>query len=147
MGLTFIPKLYRAGLLVTGDAAVMVSGRHGTDLAMLTGKLAAETVIQAKAKGDFSEKTLAIYFHKLSNTYFMQDIKETKKNLQYYQKHQDADYLIATTANELAYQYFNEEMITNKERLEKIKTILVTKQLPFKTVTDIYQAYKHWGVF
>lgn len=146
-GLTFIPKLYRAGLLVTGDAAVMVSGRHGTDLAMLTGKLAAETVIQAKAKGDFSEKTLAIYFHKLSNTYFMQDIKETKKNLQYYQKHQDADYLIATTANELAYQYFNEEMITNKERLEKIKTILVTKQLPFKTVTDIYQAYKHWGVF
>lgn len=146
-GFAFIPKLYRSGLLVTGDAAVMVSGRHGTDLAMLTGKLAAETVIQAKAKGDFSEKMLSIYSYKLSRTYFVQDIKDDKKNLEYYQKRQDSDYLIASTANELAYQFFNEEMLSNRERQKKLLDIIESKQFPFKTLADIYEAYKHWGVF
>ena len=55
-GYNNIAELYDDGIIVTGDAAMLVSGRHGTDAAMLSGKYAAETVIQAKAKGGFSKK-------------------------------------------------------------------------------------------
>ena len=74
-GYKFIPELYADGVIVIGDAAVMISGRHGTDLAMLSGKFAGETVVQAKAKGDFTSKMLVNYQHKLNNSFFMEDIK------------------------------------------------------------------------
>ena len=50
-----IPKLYMAGLLVVGDAAMLVNSffREGSNLAMISGKLAAEAVIRAKEKGDY----------------------------------------------------------------------------------------------
>ena len=56
-----IAELYDDGIIVTGDAAMLVSGRHGTAAAMLSGKYAAETVIQAKTKGAISKKTLSAY--------------------------------------------------------------------------------------
>lgn len=146
-GYAFIPKLYFSGLLVIGDAAMMISGRRGTDLAMLTGKYAAETVILAKAKGDFTGKMLATYAHKLNSTFFMKDIKTGKNSLDYYKKHQDSDYLLASTANELAYQFFTVDMLSDKERQEKMIGTVLAKQLPFKTAVDLYEAYKNWEVF
>jgi electron transfer flavoprotein-quinone oxidoreductase len=62
-GYNSMPKLYSDGILIAGDAAQMVNASHreGSNLAMTAGRLAAETVIEAKKKGDFSAKTLSAY--------------------------------------------------------------------------------------
>lgn len=146
-GYKFIPKLYADGVVIVGDAAVMISGRHGTDLAMLSGKFAGETVVQAKAKGDFTTKTLATYQHKLSSSFFMQDIKSGKDSLKYFEKYPDSDYLISNIANEFGYNFFRENLITSKERKKIIAKELFTKQSPYKSIVDLYSAYQHWGVF
>ncbi|MDW7675485.1 MAG: FAD-dependent oxidoreductase, partial [Bacillota bacterium] len=54
-GYEAMPKLYRHGLMIVGDAAMLVNGIHreGSNLAMISGKIAAETAIRAKERGDF----------------------------------------------------------------------------------------------
>src|SRR5215472_11385822 len=73
-----IPKVYGPGYLVCGDAAMLSNPVHreGSNLAMESGRLAAETVIHAKEVGDFSERRLAEYKAKLDNSWIMADMKK-----------------------------------------------------------------------
>ncbi len=79
-GFNSMPPLAADGFLVAGDAAQMTNPayREGSNLAMTSGKLAGETVIEAKVKGDFSAQTLSAYRHKLEASYVLQDMEEIK---------------------------------------------------------------------
>ncbi len=76
-----IPKVYGPGYLVCGDAAMLSNPVHreGSNLAMESGHLAAQTVIHAKEKGDFSERTLAEYRGKLDHSWIMADMRKYDK--------------------------------------------------------------------
>lgn len=75
-----IPKLYADGVLIIGDSAMFVNNMHweGTNLAMISGKLAGETAIDAINKKDFSANTLALYQKKLENSFVLKDLKSYK---------------------------------------------------------------------
>jgi len=81
-GVSRIPKLFTGGMLVAGDAAGLVlSGGvflEGVNLAIASGRLAAETVLYAFDKGDFSEKTMAVYGAKLKESFVLQDMNRYK---------------------------------------------------------------------
>ncbi len=72
-----IPKLCANGVMIAGDAAMLVDNLHweGTNLAMISGKLAAETAIEALAKEDFTEETLCAYQEKLEDSFVMKDLR------------------------------------------------------------------------
>lgn len=71
-----IPTLSGAGVMVVGDAAMLVNNMHweGTNLAMISGKIAGETAITALSKGDFSEKMLSKYPEALEKSFVMKDL-------------------------------------------------------------------------
>ena len=71
-----IPKLYADGVMIVGDAAMLVNNLHweGTNLALVSGKLAAETAINALNLNDYTEKTLCIYEKKLKKSFVMKDL-------------------------------------------------------------------------
>lgn len=77
-----IPTLFGAGVMIAGDAAMLVNNLHweGTNLAMISGKIAGETALKALARGDFSEKMLSRYQKELENSFVMKDLK-TYRNL------------------------------------------------------------------
>src|SRR5208283_5216244 len=79
-GFKSMPPLAADGFLVAGDAAQMVNAayREGSNLAMTSGKLAGETVVEAKKKGDFSKATLSAYMDKLKASYVWPDLEEVK---------------------------------------------------------------------
>jgi electron transfer flavoprotein-quinone oxidoreductase len=79
-GYKSMPPLYADGFLVAGDAAQMTNPayREGSNMAMTAGRLAGETVIEAKKKGDFSGATLSAYAAKLKAGYVLQDMEDTK---------------------------------------------------------------------
>lgn len=75
-----LPKeIYADGVMLVGEAAnlLMNSGKaiQGMDYAMHSGILAAETVIEAKEKNDFSAASLKTYRTKLENSYVLKDLK------------------------------------------------------------------------
>ena len=76
-GFNEIPKLYDDGVLVVGDAGMLVNNLHweGTNLAMISGKLAGETAIHALDIKDFSKESLKLYSKKLENSFIIKDLK------------------------------------------------------------------------
>ena len=75
-----MPKeLYTDGALIAGEAAnlLMNAGKaiQGMDYAMRSGILAAETIIKAKEKNDFSAQTLKAYRKALNESYVMKDMR------------------------------------------------------------------------
>jgi electron transfer flavoprotein-quinone oxidoreductase len=76
-GFHSVPKLYKAGVMVAGDAAMLVNNVHweGTNLAMASGRFAAETAIQALENEDYSEYQLALYEKMLRSSYVMKDLE------------------------------------------------------------------------
>jgi electron transfer flavoprotein-quinone oxidoreductase len=81
-GYDAIPQLSSHGLLIAGDAAGLVNAtmyHEGSNLAMRSGQLAAEAVIQAKLVGDFSRKTLSLYDAMLREDFLMDDLRNSRK--------------------------------------------------------------------
>jgi len=75
-----MPKeLYTDGALIAGEAAnlLMNAGKaiQGMDYAMRSGILAAETIVEAKEKGDYSKNTLKAYRTVLEKSYVMKDMR------------------------------------------------------------------------
>lgn len=81
-GFKKIPAIAGAGVMIVGDAAMLVNNLHweGTNLAMISGKLAGETAVVALSKGDFSENSLDRYRVELEKSFVMKDLK-TYRNL------------------------------------------------------------------
>jgi electron transfer flavoprotein-quinone oxidoreductase len=75
-----LPKLYIDGALLVGDAAMLVNplNREGSNFAMISGKLAAETVIRAKEMNDFSAATLAFYRELLEESFILKDLHKIR---------------------------------------------------------------------
>lgn len=72
-----VPQLYANGVMIAGDAGMLVNNLHweGTNLAMISGKLAGETAILALQKEDFSEELLIRYQEKLEDSFVLKDLK------------------------------------------------------------------------
>jgi len=74
-----IPKLYGDGVLVTGDAAALCANLgftiRGMDLAVESGRLAAQTVLAAREKGDFSVAALSAYQTALEASFVLPCVK------------------------------------------------------------------------
>ena len=74
-----VPRLYSDGMLLAGDAAGLCYtngiNQEGMNLAITSGFLAAETVLDAFAKADFSAKQLSQYRDRLEESFVLRDMK------------------------------------------------------------------------
>ncbi|MBI5888498.1 MAG: FAD-dependent oxidoreductase [Deltaproteobacteria bacterium] len=80
-GFSAMPELTKDGLILCGDAGGLVNPslyKEGSNLAMASGVFAAETVIEAKKRGDFSKAALDAYVEKLENSFVLKDMKRFK---------------------------------------------------------------------
>lgn|GEM_PF-134093 len=73
-----IPPLVHPSCLIVGDAAGLVNGVQGLNLAMLSGEMAAKTLITAKHLNDFSRRQLSLYKELLDDSYIMQDLRANR---------------------------------------------------------------------
>ena len=75
-----VPLLFGSGVMVCGDAAMFVNNMHweGTNLAMISGKIAGETAVIALGKQDFSETSLSHYQEELENSFIIKDLRTYK---------------------------------------------------------------------
>lgn len=81
-GYNAVPKLYGNGWMIVGDSAGLVNSVHreGSNLAMTSGRLAAETAIELRAAGKaLSATNLALYKRKLDESFVMKDLKKYRR--------------------------------------------------------------------
>jgi electron transfer flavoprotein-quinone oxidoreductase len=76
-----VGQLSHHGVVVVGDAAGLVNAsmyHEGANLAMLSGRLAAEAAIQAHLLGDFSRSCLSLYDRMLRESFVMEDLRRLR---------------------------------------------------------------------
>lgn len=133
-----VPKLYADGVLIAGDAAMFVNNIHweGTNLAMISGKLAGETAVQALNKKDFSTNILSLYQKKLEKSFIIKDLKSykdimniahgrAKSYLEYYPHKIQEFFEMFTSVDSIPkrtkYRGFIKSIFTDRNPLELIK--------------------------
>jgi electron transfer flavoprotein-quinone oxidoreductase len=82
-GYSGIGKLFGEGILVTGDAAGLALNTgiivRGMEFAIASGVFAAQTVIGATKKNDFSAQSLSEYETLLKNSFVLKDMETFRK--------------------------------------------------------------------
>jgi electron transfer flavoprotein-quinone oxidoreductase len=90
-GYDMIPTLYDNGIVAIGDAAHLVINVgytvRGMDLAIESAVAAAQAIVEAKAKADFSATTLAKYKQLLDDSFVMRDMKHFSKFPHFMENH------------------------------------------------------------
>jgi electron transfer flavoprotein-quinone oxidoreductase len=80
-GFKEIPQLYGDGWVVVGDAAQLNNAIHreGSNLAMTSGRIAAEAIFQVKSRREpMTAENLALYKTMLDKSFVMKDLKKYK---------------------------------------------------------------------
>lgn len=145
-----IPLLFGAGVMVCGDAAMFVNNLHweGTNLAMISGKLAGETAIIALGKRDYSEHALTYYQEHLENSFIMKDLntyKDLMSGISMRAEHFLGYY--PKKINEFFEMFEAVDSIPKKEKYHKfIKSIFTDRKIS-ELFKDAWTAIKLlWGI-
>jgi electron transfer flavoprotein-quinone oxidoreductase len=129
-GFQTIPQLAGDGFLIAGDSAMLFNALHreGSNLAMASGKLAAEAMIEALKKNDCSKQGLSGYVGKMQESFIMKDMRKYKKFPHFL-------YSTPQLFNELpqAAQYAAREMLTvngiSKKEKQKVISAEIRKKV------------------
>jgi electron transfer flavoprotein-quinone oxidoreductase len=80
-GYDTIPRLYGDGYLIAGDSAMLFNALHreGNNLALASGKMAAETIIEALRRDDCSATGLATYAERMTASFVLKDMKKYRR--------------------------------------------------------------------
>jgi electron transfer flavoprotein-quinone oxidoreductase len=122
-GYDAIPKLYGDGYLIAGDSAMLFNTLHreGNNLAMASGKMAAETILDAFKYDDFTESGLKGYRDRLAGSFVMKDLRKYRRLSSFLYNHKE----LFTELPQLA-SYGAREIITvnGVTKQDKEKSIL-----------------------
>jgi electron transfer flavoprotein-quinone oxidoreductase len=141
-----IPQLSGSGWVMAGDAAQLVNfvHREGTNLAMTSGRLAAEAIIEAKQKGDFSAASMKRYDELIRESFVIKDLKKYK-GMHQFLKEYDPDLLfnkLPKAANDALYNIFLVDGISKAEKQKM--AIKILKEAAGGTMNMLKLGYKGW---
>ena len=87
-GLYSLPQLYTDGALIIGDSAGFLNGMRlkGIHLAMKSGMLAAETIVDAFKNNDFSKNSLSSFESNFKNSWAYQELYKARNFHQGFEK-------------------------------------------------------------
>ena len=146
-GYKAIPPLYTDGMLVVGDAAMLVNSFHreGSNLAMTSGRLAAETVLKAKEKGDFSALTLSAYQRALEDSFVIKDLKKYKDASHFFEKNPQFMTLYPHLANYAANVLMTVDGVAKAEKQKAIFKQVRSQRGLFSLAKDMFQLWRAVG--
>ena len=117
-----LPRPYGDGYLLLGDTAGFVNFlyQEGSNLAITSGKLAGETVIAAKQRGDFSADSLSLYQRKLKDSFVLKDLYDLRNAPSFFRTHREFFGVYPRILNEAARDFLTVDELSKKEKRREI---------------------------
>ncbi|EAX48586.1 FAD dependent oxidoreductase [Thermosinus carboxydivorans Nor1] len=137
-----MPELVHPGLMIIGDAASLVNGVHGINLAMWSGFFAARAAYAAKASRDFSVKKLSLYRTLLDESFVLQDFKANAGASKLLKEIPYLFDLYTRMANETAYHITKIYTMPKREKRKFIFQKVTSMQPILKTIRDVWKVLK-----
>jgi electron transfer flavoprotein-quinone oxidoreductase len=143
-GYDYVRSIYTNGMLVVGDAAMLVNAINweGTNLALTSGILAGETVIQAKKKGDFTSRVLSQYRRKLEQSFVLKDLRTLRNVPSFFSSHPYFFTLYPQLANELAYMWHVVDNETKEARIKRMKSTVFKRRSRLGLASDLFNLWR-----
>lgn len=143
-GLYAMPRLYDDGVLVVGDAAMMVNNLHreGSNLAMAAGRMAGETAIRAKQAGDWSAPQLSMYRDLLEASFVLQDMRKYERLPEFVEHHADLLQVYPALLSEAIHEMLTVDGLSKREKQRRILRRLLARRPWWQMLRDAYDGWR-----
>lgn len=143
-GYNHVPRLATDGFLTVGDAAGFVNAVHveGSNMAMASGQMAAETVIEAKEKGDFSAATLSAYERKVKDSFIMKDLKTYRGVPGFFESHPELFEVYPGLINDAAREFLSVDERSKAEKQKRILSMVMQRRPLRRLAGDVVGAWR-----
>ncbi len=143
-GYDYVANIYTDGMLVVGDAAMLVNAINweGTNLAMASGIIAGETVIEAKKRNDFSARTLSRYRQRLEESFALKDLKKYRAVPKFFSSNPDFFTLYPETLNELFYMWHVVDDEFKAVKIKQMQATLFKRRSRLSLMRDFYHLWR-----
>jgi electron transfer flavoprotein-quinone oxidoreductase len=139
-----LPTMYADGVLIVGDAAGLVNplNREGSNFAMISGKLAAQAIAEAKEAGDYSAAQLSRYRELLSDSFILKDLHKIRNLTDFAHERphlfNDVPELLADVARE----YLTVDSVPKKKKQQKMLRMILDRMPPKRAIDDAINGFR-----
>jgi len=146
-GFRSMPRLFADGVMVVGDAAMMVNNLHreGSNLAMAAGRMAGEAAIQAKRAGDWSVRTLSHYRELLEASFVLQDLRKYERLPELVERRADLLHVYPELLSEAIHEMLSVDGVGKREKQRKILRRLLDRRPWWQLLRDAFEAWRAMG--
>lgn len=139
-----LPKLYGDGYLIAGDSAMLfnVLHREGSNMAMVSGAFAAETIIEAFRKNDFSRSSLKHYESRLQDSFILDDLKKYRRFHPFLQNHREIFTTLPDALGFAAREMLTVNGIPKRKKQKKIWNNLRKKHSLLSLLRLVWDGYR-----
>jgi len=143
-GYNGMPKLYRQGVLVVGDTAMFVNGlnREGSNLAMISGKIAGQVAAEAIKSGDVSAQGMSVYETRLRDSFIIKDLYKFRKLWPFIEDNPHLLEQYPEIVNQAARMYFTADGTPKAQVFKNIMDMVFKKRTKSGVVKDMYKAWR-----
>lgn len=143
-GYDSMPPVYTDGMLVVGDAAMLVNGlfREGSNFAAVSGKLAAQTVLYARERGDYSARTLKHYRQLLEQSFIIKDLKSYSRMSRFAHKHPAALTEYPKLLFDAVHEIKTVDSIPKRDKLVSVAKMFVKRRGAWNLARDMLGAIR-----
>ncbi|MHB9111082.1 MAG: FAD-dependent oxidoreductase [Thermoleophilia bacterium] len=142
-----MPKLHGNGVLVAGDAAGMVNAvfTEGANLAVLSGRMAAETVLRARECGSFEAITLSHYRDQLEKSIIMKDLKTFQHVTPFLSSHPHFFTMYPELASAAVKELLTIDSLSKANKMHLIIKLVRSQRPARKLMKDLYDAWRSFS--
>jgi electron transfer flavoprotein-quinone oxidoreductase len=143
-GLHAMPRLFDDGVLVAGDAAMMVNNLHreGSNLAMAAGRMAGEVVVRAARDGDFSARTLSAYQELLEASFVLQDLRKYEHLPELAARRPELLRLYPAMLNDAVHEMLTVDGASKREKQRRVVRRLLAERPWWRLLRDAYEGWR-----
>ena len=139
-----MPPVYTGGMLVVGDAAGLSNPiyREGSNLALVSAKLAAETCLDAHQRGDFSEQSLAGYKRLLDESFIMDDLRMYSKTSEFFQRKPEFLEVYPKLLSGALHELLTVDSVPKREKQRRLVRQVLGQRAPWTIARDLVGALR-----
>jgi electron transfer flavoprotein-quinone oxidoreductase len=116
--------------------------REGSNLAMTSGKLAAEAILRARQWGEFSAESLAYYDQLLRDSYIYKDLYKYRNMGRFFETHPEFFTLYPDLLNEAAREMLTVDGLPKRNKQRKIFWDAIRRRTPWRMAIDFFKAWR-----
>ena len=143
-GYTQVPKLHRQGVLVVGDTAMLMNSlnREGSNLAMISGKIAGEVAAQSIKSGDLSDQAMTVYETRLRDSFVLKDLHHYRHMGKFFEDNTHLLKAYPKIFSKAAKMYLTADGTPKKERQKEIIKMVFENRSKAGFIKDMYGAWR-----